>query len=221
MSKRFRSFYWFSLLTALALVMASCAQATPAAAPTAEVTQAPVATEAPTEAMTVAPAQPLTTTSVMTATEAIAVAPASTMTTTGALPATGSAFPLKISMVGSLGNVVVDANGMTLYVFQKDTPGVSTCTGNCATNWPALTVTQGVTPTVTSDITATVGTITRPDGTIQVTLNNQPLYHFAKDAQPGDAKGQGIGSVWFVVGADGKANQAAGGAAPAAATATP
>ncbi|WP_433586391.1 COG4315 family predicted lipoprotein [Microbacterium hydrocarbonoxydans] len=98
----------------------------------------------------------------------------------------------------SLGEVVVDGDGMTLYMFDKDTQGsgASSCTGECLTNWPPLT-TDG-TPTL-DGVTGEVGTITTADGSTQVTLNGWPLYYFAGDAAAGDVNGQGVGGVWWVL----------------------
>ncbi|HEX4403028.1 MAG TPA: hypothetical protein VHZ98_17055 [Galbitalea sp.] len=98
-----------------------------------------------------------------------------------------------------LGTIVVDGMGDTVYLFTKDTAnsGKSTCTGQCATMWPAVTTTSS-SPKV-KGVTGTVGTITRSDGTMQVTLNGWPLYTFASDAAPGDTSGQNVQGTWFVV----------------------
>jgi predicted lipoprotein with Yx(FWY)xxD motif len=96
-------------------------------------------------------------------------------------------------VIGSHGTLMVAAsNGMTLYTFTKDVAGsgTSACTGGCLTNWPALTVTAGDTPTGDSTVTGTLGTIVRADnGATQVTYNGLPLYFFAKDTAPGDTNG--------------------------------
>jgi predicted lipoprotein with Yx(FWY)xxD motif len=99
---------------------------------------------------------------------------------------------------GALGSFLVDSQGMTLYVFLKDTPGSgsSACTGGCATVWPALS--EG-SPTAGSGVDASkLGTITGVDGNPQVTYNGRPLYHYAKDVNPGDTMGQGFNSLWYV-----------------------
>jgi predicted lipoprotein with Yx(FWY)xxD motif len=99
-----------------------------------------------------------------------------------------------------LGSFLTDAQGMTLYMFTKDTPGKSNCTGQCLAIWPALLVAQGGKVTLTGGgDQSQLGTITRPDGSTQVTYRNLPLYYYAKDKAPGDTNGQGVGSVWFVV----------------------
>ncbi|MEA2514207.1 MAG: hypothetical protein QOJ59_3694 [Thermomicrobiales bacterium] len=97
-----------------------------------------------------------------------------------------------------LGPILTDPNGMTLYLFTKDTtPGESTCYDQCATNWPPFTAEEplGLPPTIEGELT----TITRTDGTTQIAYNGIPLYYFVKDAQPGDTTGQGVGDVWYVV----------------------
>ena len=96
-----------------------------------------------------------------------------------------------------LGTILVDADGMTLYLFQADSDGTSTCYDDCATTWPPLVedapaAGEGADP-------ALIGTTPRDDGAVQVTYGGQPLYTFAADASPGDIEGQGVGDVWFVV----------------------
>ncbi|WP_448625950.1 COG4315 family predicted lipoprotein [Geodermatophilus sp. URMC 64] len=102
-----------------------------------------------------------------------------------------------------LGTVVVDGEGMTVYYFDKDTAasGTSACSGQCLANWPPVTA-DSDSPEV-DGVTGTVGTITRDDGTTQVTLNGLPLYTWVKDRKPGDVTGQGVQGVWWVVAPDG------------------
>ena len=80
---------------------------------------------------------------------------------------------------------------MTVYIFTKDVKdsGKSACTGGCLDTWPALTVAAGATPTGGAGVTGKLGTITRDDGTLQVTYNGLPLYYFKNDKAPGDANG--------------------------------
>lgn len=124
-------------------------------------------------------------------------------------------------MVGQseqLGSFLVDAKGMTLYLFTKDTPNTSACYAKCATAWPPL-LTSGA-PSASDGVDASkLGTTTRTDGTTQVTYNGWPLYYYAKDAKPGDVTGQNVGSVWFVISPSG-AEAGAASSAPASATAT-
>ena len=107
----------------------------------------------------------------------------------------------------TLGPVLTDSRGFALYKFDPDdkTPGISTCyeVRNCATNWPPL-LTLGAPKVGTGADDGKLGTTTRKDGTTQVTYNKIPLYFFAKDTAAGDVKGQGVGTVWWLVDADGK-----------------
>jgi predicted lipoprotein with Yx(FWY)xxD motif len=107
--------------------------------------------------------------------------------------------------VANFGKVVVDGTGRTVYVFDKDTasPSKSNCDGGCAAMWPAVMAGDG-TPQLDGVDASLVGTVTRTDGSKQLTLAGLPLYLFANDAKAGDAKGQAFGGLWWVVGADGK-----------------
>jgi predicted lipoprotein with Yx(FWY)xxD motif len=97
-----------------------------------------------------------------------------------------------------LGDMLTGANGMTLYTFANDEAGVSNCTGDCATNWPPLTIGEGDRVAASAGIEGEWGVIEREDGSRQVTYNGMPLYFFAEDEAPGDTNGQGRGDVWFV-----------------------
>ncbi len=123
----------------------------------------------------------------------------------------------------TLGNILTDSQGMTLYVFKNDTPGVSNCTGTCAQNWLPLTTTAGQQPIAGSGITGQLGVIQRSDGTSQVTYNQMPLYRFVGDKAPGDISGQGkLNGAWSVVSLTAVAPAAPAAATPAApAAATP
>lgn len=106
---------------------------------------------------------------------------------------------------GEFGEILVDAEGMTLYMFEPDGgEGESTCTDECAEAWPPLTVEEE--PTVGSGLDESLlSTTERDDGTTQVVYNGNPLYYFAQDQAPGDTNGQGVNDVWWVLaGADGK-----------------
>lgn len=99
----------------------------------------------------------------------------------------------------SLGTIVVDGEGMTVYMFDNDTQGTATsaCTGQCLANWPIVT-TDSATPAV-EGVTGTVATIDSPDGQKQITLNGWPLYYFAGDSAAGDTAGQAVNDVWWVL----------------------
>ncbi|MDQ0647655.1 putative lipoprotein with Yx(FWY)xxD motif [Microbacterium natoriense] len=111
----------------------------------------------------------------------------------------GDAAQLKVAD-SSLGQIVVDGDGMTLYMFDKDTQssGESSCTGECLTNWPPFTTDSTATPEL-DGITGEIGTITTADGSTQITLNGWPLYYFAGDTAAGDVNGQGVGEIWWVL----------------------
>jgi predicted lipoprotein with Yx(FWY)xxD motif len=112
--------------------------------------------------------------------------------------------------LGTLGPVITDKDGFTLYRFDKDTakPPKSTCNDACATAWPPV-LSQGEVGVDGVDA-GLVGKVTRSDGTEQVTVGGWPVYRFAKDTQPGDTKGQGVSGTWFAVNPKGgKAGQAA------------
>lgn len=100
-----------------------------------------------------------------------------------------------------LGQILVDGEGMTLYVFDNDSGGESSCTGDCANTWPPLTAEVSAGDDVDDSL---LGTTEREDGTAQVTYDDQPLYYFAGDEAAGDTNGQGVGGIWWVVGPDGQ-----------------
>lgn len=105
----------------------------------------------------------------------------------------------------SLGKIVVDGEGKTLYMFTPDEGGTPTCYDQCAANWPALTAddASGVTAGAGLD-QAKVTVVDRTDGGKQVKYGEYPLYYFANDAAAGDTNGQGLNDKWYVVGADGE-----------------
>jgi predicted lipoprotein with Yx(FWY)xxD motif len=92
----------------------------------------------------------------------------------------------------SLGKVLVDAHGLTLYVLAGDSATHSTCTGGCASAWPPLTVKAGTKVSGGSGVHGKFGTFKRADGTTQVTYNGRPLYGWTGDSQPGDTTGQDV-----------------------------
>ncbi|MEU8892764.1 SCO0930 family lipoprotein [Streptomyces sp. NPDC048442] len=133
----------------------------------------------------------------------------------GAAAAPKEAGRLAVRDTGQLGKVVTDSAGMTLYRFDKDTakPSQSNCDGDCAKAWPvvpagSVTAAPGTDPSV-------VGSVTRSDGSKQLTLGGWPMYRFAKDAKAGDLNGQGVGGTWFASAPDGKKAAPAGAEAQA------
>jgi predicted lipoprotein with Yx(FWY)xxD motif len=117
--------------------------------------------------------------------------PSPSATTAPSTPAAGGAA-LSTATVGNFGKIVVDGTGRTLYRYDADTasPSKSNCNGACATAWPPLL--------------AGTGTVTRSDGTKQVTLAGWPLYYYANDAKAGDTTGQAVGGTWWVVAPSGQ-----------------
>lgn len=130
----------------------------------------------------------------------------STATTAAGTATTGGAGQTISLRQTSLGYVLSDATGRTVYMFEKDSATSSNCTGGCTSTWPPLTVSDQ--PTAGANLDASkLTTITRSDGSKQVVYAGHPLYRYGADAAPGDVKGEGIGNFWFAVMADGSAAQ--------------
>jgi predicted lipoprotein with Yx(FWY)xxD motif len=127
------------------------------------------------------------------------VAPAAATTTAAAAPATttagSSAVTVKVATT-TAGSVLVDSAGMTLYVFTKDEKNKSNCTGGCLTLWPPY---YGPATAGAGVDASKLGSFTTTDGKTQVTIDGMPVYHYSPDKAPGDATGQNVGGVWFVV----------------------
>jgi predicted lipoprotein with Yx(FWY)xxD motif len=117
-------------------------------------------------------------------------------TTPGGAPAT-----IGVANAGSLGKILVDSKGRTLYLFQKDSGTRSACTGACAASWPPLR--GSAKPVVGAGASASmVTTVRRSDGASQVVYHGHPLYLFSGDKNPGDTNGQGVtafGGAWYAV----------------------
>jgi predicted lipoprotein with Yx(FWY)xxD motif len=114
----------------------------------------------------------------------------------------GIARAAKIGVASSkLGRILVDARGRSLYLFEKDKRGKSSCNGACAAAWPPL-VASGK-PSARVGVKASLlGRTKRTDGRWQVTYNRHPLYVFVKDARKGQANGEGVdafGAEWYLV----------------------
>lgn len=95
-----------------------------------------------------------------------------------------------------LGTILVDADGFTLYVFTADAAGESTCYEACADLWPPVSGDTAISGDLDSSM---FGTTERTDGSSQLTVNDQPLYLYTPDQNPGDTTGQNVNGVWFVV----------------------
>jgi predicted lipoprotein with Yx(FWY)xxD motif len=121
-------------------------------------------------------------------------------------PETASGRPATLGVADTgLGKILVDSQGRTLYLFQKDQGTQSACTGACASAWPPLRASGK--PTVGNGTNAAlVATSPRSDGKPQVVYNNHPLYRYQGDQSPGDTNGQGLtafGGGWFALSAAG------------------
>jgi predicted lipoprotein with Yx(FWY)xxD motif len=130
-------------------------------------------------------------------------APASTTASAGSSSASGAAEAaaagLKTANIGGV-TVLTNAKGFTLYSFAPDTSTKSACNGACATAWPPQTA--------PATVKSPYATITRSDGSTQLTFNGHPLYTFAGDTAPGTASGNGVsafGGLWHEVPASGSA----------------
>lgn len=92
----------------------------------------------------------------------------------------------------SMGTILTDANGMTLYTFDKDADGKSACYDKCAVNWPPLIAPAG------AMAEGDYGLTERTDGAMQWTYDGKPLYLWIKDTKAGDTTGDGVNDVWHV-----------------------
>jgi predicted lipoprotein with Yx(FWY)xxD motif len=106
--------------------------------------------------------------------------------------------------IGGLGNVLVDSEGMTVYLYTPDKGSESTCYGECEAAWPPLTAAGKPTAGEGAKSSA-LGTTKRKDGTMQVTYEGHPLYTFSGDEAPGEANGQELDGIWFVLDESGNA----------------
>jgi predicted lipoprotein with Yx(FWY)xxD motif len=134
---------------------------------------------------------------------------------TGAVgpPTTATGRPATIGVEStSLGGIVANTRGRTVYLFKRDAGTKSACTGACARFWPPVRASGGVTAGK-GLTTGKLGTSRRPSGRPQVTYNGHPLYTYTGDHKPGDTNGQGLtayGGGWFALSPAG--NQVSGGA---------
>ena len=99
-----------------------------------------------------------------------------------------------IKTTPSKGSYLTDPKGMTLYIFDKDTKGVSNCYNSCEAIWPIYAATSNT----TSNLPVNITIIKRTDGSIQYAWKGMPLYYYSKDTKPGDVLGDGIGNIWHI-----------------------
>ena len=135
----------------------------------------------------------------------------SSSSTTGSGSAYGNAKPAPKTATGTvstrdtkLGRILIDANGRTLYLFEKDKGATSTCNGACASIWPPLTA--GKAKAGTGVTAATLGTTKPSHGKTEISSAGNELYTYAGDQKPGEVAGQGLdqfGAEWYVLAPDG------------------
>lgn len=126
---------------------------------------------------------------------------APTIPAQGSSSTTPSTVVLNTGSTSTLGTYLVAPNGMTLYMDMSDKAGASSCTGTCATVWPPYTISTSIASSLlggTPGIPGIISTITRADGSLQITYNNKPLYFYEKDTAVGDVKGQNVGGFMVV-----------------------
>lgn len=153
---------------------------------------------------------------------AVAGATAAVLATTHASATTNSKAQLNVRAT-SLGRILVDARGRTLYLFRADKGTKSACYGKCATFWPPLLATKA-SKTGAGLKASLFGTTVRKGGAHQVTYDHHPLYRFAKDKAAGQTNGQGFnffGGLWWVVSPSGAAITRKAAAAPTPTTTAP
>jgi predicted lipoprotein with Yx(FWY)xxD motif len=153
-----------------------------------------------------------------------ASSPAAAAPSSAAASGGGSGSTVITTATSSGDTFLTDGSGRAVYLWVKDTGGTSACSGACAGAWPPVTATGTVTASGSAK-SSDLGTITRSDGTKQVTYDGHPLYYFSGDSGAGTATGQGsdsFGAKWWLVGSSGDdvtasvSSFTAGAAAPAA-----
>jgi len=133
------------------------------------------------------------------------------LTLAGAAYAQTAEAPISTAINAEEGEYLVDGRGMALYTFKADTQGrgasasASACVDECLGEWPPLVT--DATPVGDAKVDVSLlGTLTRPDGIVQVTYNGWPLYYYFEDVAPGDIKGddiEGFGEDWYLIGPQG------------------
>lgn len=124
---------------------------------------------------------------------------------TATTPTTQEAVAAPIVAVADndLGQLLVDADGRTMYGFTKDADGTPTCVDGCANAWPPVIVDETLDLSTLPE-SASLSIVDRPEGSKQLKAGKWPLYYFSGDTAAGETNGQGSGGIWFVVGADTK-----------------
>jgi len=139
-------------------------------------------------------------------TPSAAVASPSPAASPASSPAAAAAT-IKVAADAKLGQILVNGEGMTVYLFVADTSTASTCYTSCAAIWPPV-LTTGAPVAGAGAQASLLGTTARTDGTTEATYAGHPLYYFIKDKKPGDTTGQGVngfGALWWVLAPSGAA----------------
>jgi predicted lipoprotein with Yx(FWY)xxD motif len=129
-------------------------------------------------------------------------AAATTTTAGGSTSGSAASFTASLQSTG-LGKTLVDSQGRTLYVFKSDSTGKSNCNAGCDGTWPPYKVTGAIKLGPGLDM-EDFKTITRSDGSTQLTDYGMPVYMFSGDTKAGDTNGDGIANLWYAVGEDSK-----------------
>ena len=141
-----------------------------------------------------------------TAPTTAATQPAATTTATQAEASQAAeAYEVELADSAKYGKYLVGEDGKTLYQFAPDTDTKSNCNAGCAPSWPPFTLDDGETVKGGDGVTGAFGSITRDDGSKQVTYAGHPLYYYGGDTAAGDTNGQGLFDKWHMLGADGTA----------------
>jgi predicted lipoprotein with Yx(FWY)xxD motif len=150
-----------------------------------------------------ATAQPLTVSTSVTTGSGTGTSSTSTSNSgTSSSPTTSAAAPtpttsIAVANSAALGSFLTTAQGMTLYEHSGDSTNISTCSGSCAIIWIAFAP-PTTNLTAPANATGTLGTMTRDDGSLQVTYNGWPLYTYTGDINAGDTNGSGLANIWSV-----------------------
>jgi len=200
-----------TLLGAMLLIALLITAYGPAAAPSIPTQLQPVATQIqPVASAIVATVTQLAVTPSPAATESTAAtaSPAASGTSSASVPVTGETT-VKATLSDQYGPILANSDDIAVYIYAKDTQhgDKSACTDTtCTSQWSPLT-TQGAPVAGAGAIQSMLGTITRDDGTMQVTYNGWPLYLFSGDTAAGTTKGQGQDNEWHLISPSGKAIQ--------------
>ena len=115
--------------------------------------------------------------------------------------ASSATVSLSSATFGSLGSVVTGVGGRTLYYLSTESASSIQCTGSCTTTWPPLLTATRAHLSLAQGVPGKISTVSRPDGTTQVTYNGHPVYYYSGDSAAGQDSGQGVNGTWFVLSA--------------------